>query len=45
MIASLAALLPTAGPHTSTTYADWVAAPLHEMFAEAWARRTGGCGG
>ncbi|MFE3284686.1 hypothetical protein ACFXJJ_16395, partial [Streptomyces sp. NPDC059233] len=20
-------------------------APLHEMFAEAWARRTGGCGG
>ncbi|MFB7180226.1 hypothetical protein ACFCYI_21315 [Streptomyces sp. NPDC056257] len=26
MIASLAALLPTAGTHTSTTYADWVAA-------------------
>ncbi|MEU9374248.1 hypothetical protein AB0D94_10805 [Streptomyces sp. NPDC048255] len=26
MIASLDALLPTTGPHTSTTYADWVAA-------------------
>ncbi|MFF3618559.1 hypothetical protein [Streptomyces sp. NPDC002467] len=36
MIASLAALLPTAGPHTSTTYADWVAA--HDPGAERVAR-------
>ncbi|MFJ8013344.1 hypothetical protein [Streptomyces sp. NPDC096339] len=36
MIASLEALLPAAGPHTSTTYADWVAA--HDPGAEPVAR-------
>ncbi|MFD9726069.1 hypothetical protein [Streptomyces sp. NPDC059072] len=36
MIAPLAALLPTSGPHTSTTYADWVAA--HDPGAERVAR-------
>ncbi|MFE9932293.1 hypothetical protein [Streptomyces sp. NPDC005533] len=36
MIASLAALLPTAGTHTSTTYADWVAA--HDPDAAGTAR-------
>ncbi|MFE1412834.1 hypothetical protein ACFW6F_18790 [Streptomyces sp. NPDC058746] len=36
MIASLAALLPAAGTHTSTTYADWVAA--HDPDAEPIAR-------
>ncbi|MEU8774191.1 hypothetical protein [Streptomyces sp. NPDC048606] len=36
MIASLASLLPTAGPHTSTTYADWVAA--HDPGAAGAAR-------
>ncbi|MFE3182907.1 hypothetical protein ACFXKR_18855 [Streptomyces violascens] len=36
MIASLAALLPTAGTHVSTTYADWVAA--HDPGAAGVAR-------
>ncbi|MGW1864580.1 hypothetical protein ACWCPS_03340 [Streptomyces mauvecolor] len=36
MIASLAALLPTAGTHVSTTYADWVAA--HDPGAAGAAR-------
>ncbi|MFG3497268.1 hypothetical protein [Streptomyces sp. NPDC047928] len=36
MIVSLDALLPTAGPHTSTTYADWVAA--HDPDAAGTAR-------
>lgn len=36
MIASLEALLPTAGTHVSTTYADWVAA--HDPGAAAAAR-------
>ncbi|MGW2815953.1 hypothetical protein [Streptomyces sp. NPDC001415] len=36
MIASFAALLPTAGTHVSTTYADWVAA--HDPGAAAIAR-------
>ncbi|MEU7115831.1 hypothetical protein [Streptomyces sp. NPDC046182] len=36
MIVSLDGLLPTAGTHVSTTYADWVAA--HDPDAEAMAR-------
>jgi hypothetical protein len=38
MIASLESLLPTTGPHTSTTYADWAAA--HDPAAAAAARES-----
>ncbi|SPF00152.1 hypothetical protein [Streptomyces sp. MA5143a] len=38
MIASLESLLPTTGPHASTTYADWAAA--HDPAAAAAARES-----